>query len=179
MKLIPTNERVEVQDYPYGFRLRTTLYDTMEFSPKKGYRHVTQTVNPKNGKLNKPKKSTYQGLLVRYKNEDGHIKNLSFNFNGGVKEINRASKFLSDNFGLFTQQEREYLYQSLLLDTRVSMRGSVIYAGAKFEDLKPLFEDFVDAMVKGIKEPNINHFGLQLDEEKIQATKNPNFKPFK
>ena len=179
MKLIPTNEKIEVQDYPYGFRLRTTLYDTMEFNPKKGFRHVTQTVNPKNGKLNKPKKSTYQSILYRYKDENGHIKSLGFNLNGGAKETNRVSNFLKDNFELFTLEERGYFYLTMLANLKISMRGNVIYGGAKFEDVKPLYDDFVDAMVKGIKEPNINHFGLQLDEEKIQATKNPNFKPFK
>lgn len=74
-QFIPTAEKVEVLDYPYGFRLRTTLYDTMEFNPSKGYRHVTQTINPKTNRINNPKKSTYYDFLLRYKNEEGHIHN--------------------------------------------------------------------------------------------------------
>lgn len=45
-QFIPTNKGIEVKDYPYGFRLKTTLFDSMEFNRKKGYRHITQTINP-------------------------------------------------------------------------------------------------------------------------------------
>jgi len=45
-KYIKTSEVIAVENYPYGFKLRTTLTDSMEFNAKKGYRHVTQTVNP-------------------------------------------------------------------------------------------------------------------------------------
>src|SRR5690606_16297638 len=165
--------------YPYGFRLRTTLYDTVEFSPKKGFRRVTQTVNPKTGKLNKPKKSTYSALLFRYKDENGHIKSVVHNFNGGVDKTNKVSQFLKDNFSLFTSEEREYVYQHLLLDLKLSMRGSVIYSGAKLEDLKPLFNDFVDAMVQGLKDVDTNYFGMQLDAEGIDKTKDSDYKPFR
>ena len=71
---IRTNEKIEVNNYPYGFKLKTTLFDYIEFDKKKGFRHCTQTINPKTGRLNNPKKSTYYALLVRYYNEDGHIK---------------------------------------------------------------------------------------------------------
>ena len=179
MKLIPTSEKIEVKDYPYGFKLRTTLYDTAEFDPKKGFRRVTQTVNPKNGKLNKPKKSTYQSILYRYKDENGHIKNVVFNLNGGAKETNTVSNFLKDNFELFTLEERGYFYQSMLANLKISMRGNVVYGGAKVEDLKPLYNNFVDAMVKGMKEPSANFFGVQLDSKAIEETKDPNYSPFK
>ena len=76
--LIPTNQKIEVENYPYGYTLKTTLFDTMEFNPKKGYRHITQTINPKNGRLNAPKKSTYAPLKVRYYDEIGHIKTIGF-----------------------------------------------------------------------------------------------------
>lgn len=52
---ISNSRKIIVQNYPYGFKLRTTLYDYIEFDAKKGFRHVTQTINPKNGVLNKPK----------------------------------------------------------------------------------------------------------------------------
>jgi hypothetical protein len=181
MKLIKTNSVVEVEDYPYGFRLRTTLFDSMEFNSKKGYRHVTQTVNPKNGLLNKPKKSTYSDVMFRYKDENGHIKKVVFNaISGANKDTNKLVQFLDEHFDLFTAEEREYFYQLVLTTLKVSMRGSVAYAGAKFEDLKPIFEPFVDAMVLGIKTPNENHFkGQSLDIEKIEGAKDLNYSPFK
>jgi len=50
-----------VEDYPYGFRLRCKIRYWIEFKPKKGFRFVSQTTNPKKpGEVwNKPKASTY------------------------------------------------------------------------------------------------------------------------
>lgn len=51
-----------VEDYPYGFRLRCKIRYWIEFKPKKGFRLVSQTTNPKRpGEVvwNKPKASTY------------------------------------------------------------------------------------------------------------------------
>jgi hypothetical protein len=65
-----------VDDYPYGFRLRCKIRYWLEFKPKKGFRLVSQTTNPKRpGEVwNKPKASTYflfGGAM--YLNEDGHV----------------------------------------------------------------------------------------------------------
>ena len=50
-----------VNDYPYGFKLRTTIRYWLEYAPKKGWRFCSQTMNPKArpGTWNKPKASTY------------------------------------------------------------------------------------------------------------------------
>jgi hypothetical protein len=50
-----------VDDYPYGFRLRCKIRYWIEFHPKRGFRFVSQTTNPKRaGEVwNKPKASTY------------------------------------------------------------------------------------------------------------------------
>lgn len=50
-----------VADYPYGFRLRCKIRYWIEFAPKRGFRFVSQTTNPKRpGEVwNKPKASTY------------------------------------------------------------------------------------------------------------------------
>lgn len=47
-----------IEDYPYG-SLRTQMRVWLEDGGKKGWRHVTQTLNPKTQRWNKPKKSTY------------------------------------------------------------------------------------------------------------------------
>ena len=179
MKFIPTAEKVTVSDYPYGFRLRTTLYDSIDFDFKKGYRHVTQTVNPKNESLNKPKKSTYSDLLVRYYDEEtNHIKVLHFSFNGD-KEINRAVKFIGANFDLFTEIEISYFTTCFLAMAMLSMKASVIYSGAKFEDLKPLFDPFIDRMKYGMKNLTENVFDIFIDIEKVDSVKVPDFQPFR
>ena len=62
-----------VDDYPYGFRLRTSIRYWIE-TTKHGDRFVSQTLNPKTGKWNKPKKSTYIEIAVMYRDDEtGHI----------------------------------------------------------------------------------------------------------
>jgi len=62
-----------VKDYPYGFRLRTTLRSWIEHNPRYGERAVTQTINPKNGKWNKIKAGTYNSIEVLGVDEHGHL----------------------------------------------------------------------------------------------------------
>lgn len=183
--MIPTNEKVKIENYPYGFNLRTTMFDYMEFDSKKGYRHCTQTINPKTGGLNNPKKSTYYPLLVRYwkdveeKSHDKEIKNVAFDFNGD-ESINKGCKFVAENFDIFSLEEKKYLYNLCYAAAASDMRGTAMYGGSKIEDLKPLYEDFFAAVRQGIQMPEINLFGsLKLDTEKIEETKPKDFSPFK
>ena len=61
-----------VKDYPYGFRARTTIRYWIE-TTKQGQRQVSQTMNPKNGRWNSPKKSTYSTIRVMGLDEIGHV----------------------------------------------------------------------------------------------------------
>lgn len=62
-----------VDDYPYGFRLRTQIRYWIE-TTKNGDRFVSQTLNPKTGAWNKPKKSTYSDAGALFLNDEGHVK---------------------------------------------------------------------------------------------------------
>ena len=64
-----------VEDYPYGFRLRCQMRHWIEYKPSHGFRHVTQTSNPKKPGLvwNKPKAGTYCRLLVLLLDDNGHV----------------------------------------------------------------------------------------------------------
>lgn len=63
-----------VDDYPYGFRERTQIRYWLESKPKKGWRFVSQTMNPKTGRWNKPKASTYADWgAAMYLDENGHV----------------------------------------------------------------------------------------------------------
>ena len=63
-----------VQDYPYSFTLRCEKAYWIETKAKSGQRLVTCTKNPKNGKWNKPKASTYDAVTVLYEDDLGHTK---------------------------------------------------------------------------------------------------------
>jgi hypothetical protein len=177
-KYIPSTEKIEVLNYPYGFKLRTTLFDYIEYDKKKGYRHCTQTVCPKTNRLNKPKKSTYYPLLLRYYNEAGHIKTAGFDFNGG-EAINKGSKFIFENFTLFSPEEIKYLYELILRASIVDMKASCIYGGCKPEDIKQYYSELWIMATNGVKNPEVNDFGLlYIDNEGIDSHKPVNYNPF-
>jgi hypothetical protein len=64
-----------VADYPYGFKLRCQIRYWIEFTPKRGFRFVSQTSNPKRGGVwNKPKASTYSRFGgAMYLDDVGHV----------------------------------------------------------------------------------------------------------
>lgn len=176
--LIKTSEKIAVANYPYGFKLKTTLFDEIEFNPKKGYRHTTTTINPKTNKLNKPKHSTYYALIIRHYDEKGHIKTFSFDFNGD-EAINKGMKFINENFDLFTTEEIKYLYKTIYDMSKVVMKATATYGGSKVDDLIPLYSPLIKKMVEGFNNPLINNFDLLLDTQAIEATKPAGFNPFK
>ena len=48
-----------VDEYPYGFNARTKIRYWLEYKKGKGFRFVSQTMNPKTSKWNSAKPSTY------------------------------------------------------------------------------------------------------------------------
>ncbi len=174
---IKTTEKIEVENYPYSFSLRTTLIDSIDFDAKKGYRHSRQTKNPKTGIWNKPKKSTYYALMVRYYDDKGHIQTLCFDLNGD-KRINEGTQFLAANFDLFTPEEVKYLYQYIYRMAAIDFKCTCIYGGSKAEDLKPLYTEFLTICGAAIKTGENVFNKLVLNTEAIENTKPENFNPF-
>jgi hypothetical protein len=64
LKEQPTEQKPYIVDnYPYGFRLRTKIKYYVE-TTKNGQRFVSRTLNPKTNLWNKPKKSTYDQIIL-------------------------------------------------------------------------------------------------------------------
>lgn len=107
------NGKQSVDNYPYG-RLQCTRTIEVEYNKKRGYRIVTQTINPKTGRLNAPKKSTYSQYIVLFQQEEtGHSKGLSFSLNGD-ESIDLFIKFLknhSDQLEFTTEQSQDLFIQ--------------------------------------------------------------------
>lgn len=77
-----------VADYPYGFRLRTQIRYWLETVPKKGVRFVSQTMNPKTGGWNKPKKSTFSRFgEAMYLDENGHVQSKALTEYSSADEV--------------------------------------------------------------------------------------------
>lgn len=62
-----------VGDYPYGYRLRTQIRYWIETNARHGDRFMAQTLNPKTGRWNKPKASTYSPVMAMYVDGEGHV----------------------------------------------------------------------------------------------------------
>ena len=62
-----------VDDYPYGFRLRTSIRYWVETRPGYGQRMWSQTLNPKTSRWNKAKASTYYSCLALVLADNGHV----------------------------------------------------------------------------------------------------------
>ena len=174
---IKTAEKIEISNYPYSFNLKTTLTSTIDFDPKKGYRESRQTINPKTGRINNPKKSTYYPLILRYFDAENQLKWSAWQFNGD-KEINEGAKLIFENFDLFTPEEIKYLYSFIYKMAVVDYQATIIYGGSKSEDLKPLYTDFLTICREAIKTGENVFNMLVLDNEAIEKTKPANFNPF-
>lgn len=87
---------LNVQNYPYGFRLKTTIRYYIE-TTKRGDRFVSQTLNPKTNEWNTPKKSTYSAVEVLIKEkETGYIRTRGLNFTTDRTEILNFLDFIKD-----------------------------------------------------------------------------------
>jgi len=88
------NSAYVVADYPYGFHARTQIRYWLEMSPKKGFRFVSQTMDPKRGAWNKPKASTYAEFAgAMYLDEKGHVQWTGL---GMYSESDKVLAFLHD-----------------------------------------------------------------------------------
>ena len=169
-------------DYPYGFRERTTKTDWLEFNFKKGFRHMSQTENPKTGRLNNPKKSTYYNGMALYLDENQHCKTIAFAFNG-EEEMKFTFNFLHQNWSLYTNEMQEYFYCEALFYMKVHTQAMCTYSGADFNDIKPLIDEAVNMIVQGIKgKGTVNYWGeilKSIDWVKLNQCRDKDFKPFR
>ena len=77
-----------VEDYPWGFRLRTTIRYWVESKERHGQRFVSQTKDPRTGKWCAPKPSTYDEIVILALEEKGHIFCTHLNINHNTDHIN-------------------------------------------------------------------------------------------
>ena len=95
-----------IEDYPYGFRLRTQIRYWIETTDR-GDRFVSQTLNPKTNKWNTPKKSTYQAVMVLIKEkETGYIRSCGLYPTTDREKILNFLDFIR-GFGLSKEQEEQ------------------------------------------------------------------------
>ena len=94
-----------VNNYPYGFNKKTIRRSYIETHEKRGDRICHQTLNPKTQEFNKPKKSTYEEVIIAYINEDNKLDTLRLSIHD--KLTNEQSEFIKDNFNLSVNQKKQ------------------------------------------------------------------------
>ena len=106
----PTTEKITTSDYPYGFRLRCTKFDWIEFKPGFGFRHVYQTTNPKaNDRLNKPSAGQYYPCMLLGTNpENGYLESSVLTFYGFEGTI-RDCKNVLTVWDHFIPEQHQYI----------------------------------------------------------------------
>ena len=104
-----------VEDYPWGFRLRTTIRYWIETKKAKngGQRFGSQTINPKTGKWCAPKYSTYSPLMVMFLDENDHVKWTGLDHNSGEERI---LKFKETHLSNLSEYQKETLKEIMAFD---------------------------------------------------------------
>lgn len=174
--LLKTNQSHTVNNYPYG-RLKCEMTFSVEFKKGKGFRAVRQSVNPKTGRINNPKKSTYQDIMV-LDVTDGFAKFKTREFYK-IENFNDTMRWLSDNFDLFSPEEIKHIYALANRYLSVTMRAKATYCNAKIEDMKPLMTPAMKITKQGY-ESGENIFGdAEIDVAALKATEEEGYSPFK
>lgn len=131
----------KVDDYPYGYTLRTSIYYWIETKPRKGDRFCHYTINPKNGRKNKPKCSNYSTFLYMYINEAGHVVH-------GVLNLSYLDRFEEQ----FNAVVSDIGIDNITVDQQLNIRRTYVtcvaaeapYQLAKYpEDTKHDFQDWI------------------------------------
>lgn len=101
-----------VNDYPWGFRLRTTIRYWIESKAAKngGQRFASQTINPKTGKWCAPKYSTYSPIIIMYLDEKKHVHTCGLHHNCEDEYIDQ---FVKTHIANMTEFQKDQLRQIL------------------------------------------------------------------
>ena len=174
---LKTTEIATSENYPYG-RLKCTKTWAIEFSKSKGFRVVEQTTNPKTGRLNAPKKSTYSTVAV-LTDTDGFIRSAGFHDFNGTEEMNKGCKWMAEHFDLFTPEQIEFIYFHICGMLKVEIHAICTYCGADPEKVKPYVLPLLKIALHGVKTGENVFSHIQYDIQGLDSCKVPDFKPFR
>ena len=93
------NKPILVKNYPWGFRLKTTIKYWIE-TTKRGGRFCSQTINPKTGQWCKPKKTTYSAIMFLTIDKTGKVTYTTLSYNDDKTKIEvyrqRFKEYMND-----------------------------------------------------------------------------------
>jgi hypothetical protein len=178
VEVYASTEKLTASNYPYG-RLKTTAFFSVEYNGKKGMRTTFQTIDPKNGRINKPKHSTYYPVILPMIDlNSGHCDFCGYLDFNGTEKINKGLQFMHDFQDLFTPEQIKDIALYILAMTKVNIKAQVMYCGSSFDDLKPLYDEQIKNIVTIANTAENLFLSSLLDFDKIEALKVPDFNPF-
>lgn len=178
MKILSTSEKYEVQNYPYGYTTKTTKFYSVEFKKGKGFRLVVQTLNPKTGKLNKPKCSTYSPLKVLVIDQEGKIRTHTEDFYR-EDDKDRGWQFIFENFDKFQTVEIQWLAIYCIHSLKADIYAKATYCGSNINKLLPLYDEALHTLAEIAKNGGNLWNNVKVDWEAVEALKIPGYNPFK
>lgn len=140
----------KVDDYPYGFRLRTSIHYWIESKAGHGDRLCTYTIDPRNGRRNKPKCGTYSTFLYMFINEKGHVE--VGHIDSYNKEVFEARfYFLLGKIGeeYITDVQKKNIRHNHFLHVKLSGPYEVVkYSDEKKEEYKKWWRETLNHILK-------------------------------
>lgn len=139
----------KVEDYPWGFKLRTSIHYWIESKPKHGDRFCSYTIDPRTGRKCAPKCGTYYPFMYMFLDENGHVKQ-------GVidsyhRDIFKARfEFILNKIGI--EYIAEVQQQNLRTNHYLHVKCNAPYEVAKYKDeRKEEFKEWVKNTLTHIK----------------------------
>lgn len=177
-KYFKTTDKASVNNYPYG-RLQCTAFFSLEHKAGSGFRSVFQTINPKTGRLNNPKKSTYAPIVAMYENtENNHIHYEHYSYYDNNSKI-KCNKFLSENFNLFTPDQIKDIAIYCLNYLKVDIHAKNVYCNSPVDKLLELYNPAVNILVNIIKTGENLFNQINLNFTVIDSLEDKTFNAFK
>jgi len=139
----------EVKNYPYGFKLRTSQFYWIESKAGKGDRLGTYTIDPRNGRKNKPKYSTYITFMWMYLDENGHVQT------SAIDSYDR--EYFAARFEYILKFVGEYYITDVQKANIRTNHMLHVYHNAPYEivkysdEMKPVFKQWLTDTLKHIK----------------------------
>lgn len=171
------DSKLKTDNYPYG-RERSTAYFSVEMN-NKGCRTIFQTVNPKTGRINNPKKGAYSPVILPVELENNFFDFCGYLDFNGTEAINKGLYFMEDFKECFSSQQLIDIALYIIAMTKVNAKAQVIYCGTVWDDLKQFYELPLQNLVKIARSESTDFLSCLLDFDSIEALKVPDYKPFK
>lgn len=159
----------EVKNYPYGYTLRTSIFYWIETKPNLGDRVGTYTINPKTGKPNKPKYSTYSPFKYLYLDDNNYVRVGSISAYD-IEEFKLRFGFITNKIGevYITEDQKT----NIRFDYLANLLANYPYMAVKYSDkMRPVYAEWIKVVKKHIL---TCPFAELVDHPEAPEVDNPN-----